>query len=179
MADRMSAEIMIGGKLRRSWLDEFPVSGLRLDWDEGVLPPLSEADLLAARMPDSGVLRFCDYEAAWGEFQELEGWLREHNMPFHRYSGAKYEYSAELVQFRPDLRGKRNRDVSTLTTPDGDPVVSVAEVEKVVERMAKLAADRKRSADKRLQAWARLFRALTRILPPKLPPLPPFEIADG
>ena len=64
MADRMTAEIWIGGKLRRSWLEEFPVSDLRLNWDEGVLPSVSEADLLAARIPDSGLLCFCDYEAA-------------------------------------------------------------------------------------------------------------------
>ena len=34
MADRMSAEIWIGGKLPRSLLNEFPISDLRLDWDE-------------------------------------------------------------------------------------------------------------------------------------------------
>ena len=34
MADRMAAEIWIGGKLPRSLLDEFPISDLTLDWDE-------------------------------------------------------------------------------------------------------------------------------------------------
>jgi hypothetical protein len=42
MADRMSAEILIGGKFRRSWIDEFPVSDLRLDWDAAALPSISE-----------------------------------------------------------------------------------------------------------------------------------------
>jgi hypothetical protein len=34
MADRMPAEIWVGGQLPHSLLSEFPVSDLRLDWDE-------------------------------------------------------------------------------------------------------------------------------------------------
>ena len=34
MADRMAAEIWIGGKLPRSLLEEFPISDMRVDWDE-------------------------------------------------------------------------------------------------------------------------------------------------
>jgi len=83
MADRMAAEIWIGGKLPRSLLDEFPISELRLDWDENCLESTSEEDILAAR-DESGLLHFADVEAAWGEFQELEGWLREYDIPFGR-----------------------------------------------------------------------------------------------
>jgi hypothetical protein len=82
-------------------------------------------------------------------------------------------------QCRPDLKGKRNREGYTLATPDGDPVILVAEVEKVTNRMARLAADRKRPAAERLGAWERLFARLTRALPPQLPPLPRLEIVDG
>ena len=111
--------------------------------------------------------------------QELEEWLRQHNVPFRRRSEGKYEYNAETVEFRPDLKGKRNRDVYALTTPEGHPVVLAAEIKKVANRMAKVAADRKRSARQRLQAWGKLLAKLVHILPPKLPPLPPFEIVDG
>ena len=83
MADRMCAEIWIGGKLPRTLLEELPVSDLRLDWDENRLASSAEADILAARDAD-GLLHFADAEAAWGEFQELEGWLREHKLPFRR-----------------------------------------------------------------------------------------------
>ena len=178
MADRMAAEIWIGGTLRRSLLEEFPISDLRLDWDNNCLASSAEADILAARDED-GLLHFADVEAAWGEFEELEGWLREHNLPFRRRSEGKYEHMPELVEFRPDLKGKRNRDVYAITSPEGAPMVFASEVEAIATRMAKLSANRKRSATQRLTAWEKLLHKLILILPPKLPPLPRFEIADG
>ena len=177
MADRIAAEIWIGGKLPRSLLDEFPVSDLCLDWDGTRLQSSAEADILAARDED-GLLHFADTEAAWGEFDELEGWLREHNIPFRRQSDGKYEYSACIVESRPDLKGKQNQDRYTLTTQDGKPVVRSKEIEKIVEGMAKLVADGKRPATKRLQAWERLYRKLASTVPPELPSLPPFEIVN-
>jgi hypothetical protein len=178
MADRMSAEISIGGKLRRSLLEEFPISDLYLDWDHNRLQSATEADLPASRDED-GLLHFADDEAAWGEFQELEGWLRENKIPFRRHSEGKYEYSPELVEFRPDLKGRRNQNVYTLATQTGNPVIEVACFQKITTRMAKLAANRKRSTTQRLESWERLLRKLILILPPQLPPLPPFEIVDG
>jgi hypothetical protein len=178
MADRIAAEIWIGGKLRRSLLEEFPISGLSLDWDNNRLTSTAEADILAAR-DEAGRLHFADVEAAWGEFEELESFLREHKLSFRRRSEGKYEFTPELVEFRPDLKGKRNRDVYAITSPEGAPMVFASEVEEITTRMARLAGDRKRSAALRLQAWERLLHKLTRILPPKLPPLPPFEITDG
>ena len=177
MADRMAAEIWIGGKLHRSLLEAFPVSDLRLDWDHNRLRSSNEADILAARDED-GLLHFADDEAAWGEFQELEAWLREHNVPFRRHSEGKYEHTPEMVNFRPDLKGKRNRNVYAVTSPEGVPMVFASEVEAITTRMAKLAADRKRLTTQRLKAWEKLLRKLTLVLPPKLPPLPPFEIVD-
>jgi hypothetical protein len=177
MADRMSAEIWIGGKLRRDLLEEFPVSDLCLDWEGSRLPSSSEADLLAARDKE-GLLHFADVEVAWGEYTELEDWLRKHHLPFRRHSEGKYEYSPELVEYRPDLKGSRNREVYCCTSPEGKPMVLVAEVSSVVDRMAKLVTD-KRPAKERLRAWEKLFRKLANALPPELPPLPKFEIVDG
>jgi hypothetical protein len=176
MADRMAAEIWIGGRLRRSLLEEFPVSDMRLDWDNSPLPSSSEEDLLAARDKD-GLLHFADVEVAWGEFTELEGWLREHELPFRRRSEGKYEYSPERVEHRPDLKG-RNREVYCYTSPEGKPMLFVSEVAPIVGRMAKLVAD-KRPAKERLHAWEKLYRKLVNTLPPELPPLPKFEIVDG
>ncbi len=175
MADRIAAEIWIGGKLPRSLLEELPISDLRLDWDHNRLRSSTEADILAARDED-GLLHFADDEAAWGQFEELEGWLREHKIPFRRHSEGKYEFSPELVEFRPDLKGKRNRNAYAITSPEGAPMVFVSEVETITTRMAKLAANRKQSATQRLQSWERLLRKLTLVLPPKLPSLPRFEI---
>ena len=176
MADRMAAEIWIGGKLSRSLLDEFPISDLRLDWDETPIASTSEDGILSAR-DESGLLHFADCEAAWGEFEELEGWLREHGIPFQRQTSGKYEYDPCFVEFRPDLPRKPDR--YTLTTQNGAPVISREEIEKAMQGMAKLVNDNKRTAEKRLRAWEKIYRRLSRSMPPKLPPLPAFEIVDG
>ena len=95
---------------------------------------------------ESGLLHFADCEAAWGEFEELEGWLREHNIPFRRQSSGKYEFDACLVEFRPDLPGKEIQDRYSRTTQDGEPVVCRDEIEKALQSMARLVEDQKRSA---------------------------------
>jgi len=178
MADRMAGEIWIGSKLARSLLAELPISDLWLDWDHNRLQSSTEADILAARDGD-GLLHFADDEAAYGEFQELEGWLREHKIPYRRHSDGKYEFTPELVEFRPDLKGRRNRNVFITTSPERAPMVFVSDVEVITTRMAKLAANRKRSPTQRLQSLEKLLQKLALALPPKLPPLPPFEISDG
>ncbi len=58
-------------------------------------------------------------------------------------------------------------------------MVSASEIEAITDRMAKLVGNQKRSETQRLQAWERLFHKLTLTLPPKLSPLPSFEIVDG
>ena len=176
MSDRMSAEIWIGGKLPRSLLDEFPISDLRLDWDEHPADATSEEGILSAR-DESGLLHFADCEAAWGEFAELEGWLQEHNIPFQRQSSGKFEYDPCFVEFRPDLPGKPDR--YTLTTQEGAPVICREEIEKALQSMARLAKDKKRPATKRLQAWERIYQKLSNSIPAKLPPLPKFEIVES
>jgi hypothetical protein len=174
----MAAEIWIGGKLARSLLDEFPISDMRLDWDGTPPDTTSEQGILSA-CDENGLLHFADCEVAWGEFQELEDWLREHDIPFQRQSFGKFEYDPCFVEFRPDLPGKQNRDRYTLTTQEGAPVICHGAIEKALQNMAKLVKDRNRAATKRLQAWERIYRGLIRSIPPKLPPLPPFEIVNG
>ena len=172
MADRMAAEIWIGGKLPRSLLGEFPIDDLRVDWDENPVDRTSEETLLAGREDDC--LHFCDCEAAWGEFQELEGWLREHKMPFKRRSSGKYDYLPELVESRPDL----GEEIQTIATDSGEPLVCKSELVPILEKMAELQrSDRPLSAQ--LRAWKRLASKLTKLVPSTLPPLPKFEIVDG
>ena len=45
----------------------------------------------SAASDENKLLHFYDCEAAYGEFQELEGWLREYKIPFRRHSSGKYE----------------------------------------------------------------------------------------
>ena len=173
MADRIPAEIWVGGKLPRSLLDEFPIFDLRLDWDATPFDSTSEEGILSAR-DESGLLHFADCEIAWGEFEDLESWLREHNIPFKRHSSGKYEYLPELVEFRPDL----GEEVQTITTDSGEPLVCKSELVPILEQMAKLRQSN-RPLSAQLRAWKRLSGKLDTLVPPTLPPLPCFEIVDG
>jgi len=173
MADRRPAEIWIGGKLPRSLLDEFPISDLRLDWDETHFDSNSEQGILSTR-DESGLLHFANREAAWGEFEELEGWLREHSIPFKRLSSGKYEYLPELVEFRPDL----GEEIQTETTDSGEPLIPKSELVPILESMAKLQRS-KRPLDAQVRAWKELADKLGKLVPPTLPALPLFEIVDG
>ena len=173
MADRIPSEIWIWGKLSRSLLDEFPISDLKLDWDETPFDSTTEEGILSAR-DESGLLHFADCEIAWGEFSDLEEWLREHNIPFKRHSSGKYEYLPELVEFRPDL----GEEIQTMTTDSGEPLVCKSELAPILESMAKLQRS-KRPLDAQVRAWKGLAGKLVKLVPPTLPALPPFEIVDG
>lgn len=173
MADRMPAEIWIGGQLPRSLVDEFPISDLRLDWDENPIDASSQEGILAARDED-GLLHFADAEAAWGQFEELEDWLREHRLPFRRHCSGRYEYLPELVESRPDL----GVEIATMSDDDGKPLVRHSDLLPILDQMAKLRQS-DRPLPRQVQAWKRLANRLRKLVPPQLPPLPPFAIIDG
>jgi hypothetical protein len=173
MSDRMAAEIWIGGQLPLCVMGEFPISDLRLDFDETPFDASSEEGILNARDED-GLLHFVDCEAAWGEFAELEGWLRDHKMPFRRHSSGKYDYLPEIVEFRPDL----GEEVQTIASDSGEPLVCSSELLPIIEQMAKLRRSN-RPLSAQLRAWKRLSGKLAKLVPPTLPPLPAFEIVDG
>ena len=78
------------------------------------------------------------------------------------------------MEFRPDL----GEEVQTITTDSGEPLVCKSELVPILEKMAKLRrSDRPLSAQ--VRAWKRLSGKLAKLVPPTLPPLPPFEIVDG
>jgi len=144
-----------------------------LDWDLTPFDSTSEEGILNAR-DENGLLHFADCEAAYGEFQELEGWLREHRLPFYRQSSGKYDYLPQRVEFRPDL----GQEIETITTDSGEPLICKSELAPILEKMAELQrSDRPLSAQ--VRAWNRLASKLTKLVPPTLPPLPKFEIVDG
>jgi hypothetical protein len=174
MADRMCAEIWLGGKCPRSALEEKPFDGLWLDWDNSPIDTSSAASILAARDQD-GHLHFADTEASWGEFEQLEAWAKRHNVPFERRNESKYEFDAQRIWFRPDLP-KKQREGWIYTTQEGTPLIVIEPIAKVVAKMRRLDEGTQQSAVQRLAAWRRLLRKLTLALPPDMPPLPPFEI---
>jgi hypothetical protein len=173
MADRIPAEIWIGGRLPRSLLEEFPISDLRVDWDENPADASSEEGILAGRDKD-GLLHFADAEAAWGEFVALEDWLRGHKLPFRRRSAERYEYLPEIVESWPDL----GKELETIASDDGEPLIHQSALVSILDRMAKLQCS-DRPLLSQVRAWRRLYGKLTKLVPPKLPPLPRFQIVDG
>ena len=84
MAERMAAQIWIGGRLSANQVDELcgaiATEGVSLDWGDRRFCPSTPQDLLQARVEhhDSRVLWLCDGQASWGEFDDLESFLQEH-----------------------------------------------------------------------------------------------------
>ena len=73
-------------------------------------------------------------------FEELEGFLCEHGIPFDRHSDARYEFDAEKVAFRPGM----NRPLEMPSNKDGDTLLRVDEIRPVAEELARLATTKMR-----------------------------------
>jgi hypothetical protein len=84
MSERISAEIWIGGQLKREHVEAFcaTISGqhIQLEFGGGYVSPATAEHLEEAieELNGTPVLYFCDEMASWGEFSELEAWLQEH-----------------------------------------------------------------------------------------------------
>jgi hypothetical protein len=107
MADYLTAEIYVGGKIRRglvpSLCEAICAQELGLDWIYEPFEPQTEEQLLEGldQFWDGPALHFYDAQARFGEFFELEEFLRLHNLPYSRQSGGSYCYDAGRVGFRP------------------------------------------------------------------------------
>ncbi len=96
MADRVSARIMIGGSLPRSSLQDLKQlcddEDLRVDWegepfDPGDIPSDAPVDLMA-------------HQVAWGCFEDLEQFCRDHGLAYVRWSGGcSSSFGPERVVF--------------------------------------------------------------------------------
>jgi hypothetical protein len=179
MADRMGGQIWIGGKVPRALVPELCClinnEGVSLEWGGGNFSPGSEDDLLEACNED-GVLWFCDDQARWGEFEELEPFLREHKLAFTRRTEPKYEYDGELVDFRPSV-------VDECVTIDGsgNPMIKASELNSVknaLERAWKTSGAPGASMPAVRGVLSATRTLLARVLPKEVPPLEPFEIVD-
>jgi hypothetical protein len=163
MSERMSAWIAIGGNVPRVLVPELCQAiiqeQLSQDWDGDAFEPEDEEDLTNA-LDHEGHLFLCDHEARWGEFDALERFLRQHGIPYDRHSSAKYEYDAQLAQFRPGLG-----ILCDLASEDGRPLVDRDEVEKVRDALR----------------TGKIEEALTLVekLCPEISELALFQVVDG
>ncbi len=182
MADRMAAEILIGGEILSSQVEDLcghiRDEGLSLQYGGAPFVPLIATDLLRAvddgDGPD-GVLRLCATEVAGGAFQDLEDWLREHDIPYTRKSDGIYEYDPEVAEFRPEqglYRWPANKALEPVVP--ASPVREAANMLTEAWRLLREAPfmQVQQIIDQLTQATAKL----TEVLPPDWPPLPPLSI---
>ena len=177
MSDRMAAEIWLGGTISNALAEELCAvirdSGASLEWGGGVFVPHSVKELMEAN--DEGHLHLYDDDRVWGEFADLEEFLREHKIPYDRQTASRYEYDAEEAIYRPGI----GLEV-TPTTGSGNPVVEAASLQPVVRSVELLCKHLKSGkGDKAsvLRRAERLQRLLQSKLPREMPPLEPFLIA--
>jgi len=184
MADRMAAEIRIGGKVRRSVAEVLckviATSAASLDWGEARFDPRTIDELLASRSDDGNGLRlltFYDDQARWGEFDSLETFLQEQGIPYCRYSEGKYDYDAETSLFHPDCGL-----VESLTDHNRHPVVQASELTPIAATLAKVLAEMRSGEVPSVKLQRKLQRIhgkLRKCLPPEVPALESFEIIEG
>ena len=149
MADRFPGDITIGSNIPLRLLDllseviaeEVVSIGWQYRLDKASIRQAIEN--AAARKE---TVQFTDDQAAYGQFDELEGFLIKHRIHFNRHSDARYEYDAENVYYRG-----RGRPVTMLSTQDSNDVVychgvldilqcKSMNVQKKLEKLRKLVA---------------------------------------
>lgn len=178
MAERMAAEIWIGGRLDSGLVSDFTKTvgqqGVSREWGEQVFEPSTAEELLKARSEVEGalVLRLCDEQACGGALSALEAFLTSHRLPFRRFSDGKYEYDPELVEYRPDLGWTAAQ--CWIANASGEPVVAASCVRPVSELLAQ--AVNIHDDAERLTLVRAAQAELHRLLPPQFPPLPMFEV---
>jgi hypothetical protein len=179
MSDRISAEIWIGGNIPEAIVPDLCAAitdeGVALEWAESSFQPKTVGDLRTSlRENDKHVrlLWLCDDQASWGQFENLERFLREHQIPFTRRTEGRYEYDPEIVEYRPVYGA-----ITLAANHAGQPTVVAADLEPVehlLDVAIKLAeTDSGANIVSLMQTALKLLREQ---LPRPLPPLEPFSI---
>jgi hypothetical protein len=184
MADHMAAEIHIGGKVRRSVVQALCTAineaGASLKWGDGHFRPETADDLLAARREDGDsprLLKLFDDEALWGEFADLEKFLRGNGIAFCRWSDGKYECDPEAEAFHPDCG-----PLWWLTNHERQPIVPASELAPIEAKLTGLLELLQRGKAASVEVLAQVERIRNELraqLPPVMPPLESLEIVEG
>jgi hypothetical protein len=175
----MAAVIWIGGKIPISLVPALCAAigdqGVSVEWNDTQFRPSTAEDLgQALRENDHGacLLWLCDDQASAGVFEELEAFLREHEIAYTRQSMGRYEFDPETVDFRPG-----HLLAPQTTNGAGDPVVLASELTPVAELLA--AAFDPSENNSAVDTWSvvkKARRLLQEQLPVALPHLEAFEI---
>ena len=122
------------------------------------------------------MLKLYDDQARWGEFEALETFLREHGIPYCRWSEGKYEYDAEAVAFHPQCG-----QLSWLTNHDRDPIVLASQLALIEAKLTNLLETVKHAEAETIEIIAQIEDirvGLRAELPPVAPPLESLEIVE-
>ena len=162
MSERMCACITIGGRLRRAnapvLLSAIAESHVGLEWGESGFAPTDTDDLLGALK--DGRLWLGDDQAPYGAMPRLEEACRTLWLPFRRHAEGKYEFDAEVIDWRP---GMAEPLVRTGSNEDPDAIY--------------VRSDRIREALEFLETGCvPNTLAILRELCPQVEPVPPFQI---
>ena len=111
--DRMACKIEIGGQISRSainfedelpWLDSLIGriigEGVQSDYGENVYNLIEKE--LSKFVNKDGLLEFVHESKSNGEFDDLENWLRENQIPYRRWTEPDV-YNGEIVYFTPEM----------------------------------------------------------------------------
>jgi hypothetical protein len=165
MSERFPAVITIGGKIPRKLIpdliDVINTSGAGVEW--GNHNTFEGLETLTEVVGNNDHLVLCDDEARYGEFEDLECFLRNNDIPFDRHSAAWYEYDGDIVSFRPKSSDNDNETWHFHATQNGNRMVSFDKVSKVRDLLIQ---------DQILEAAF----LLNDILGDAIPPLPKFEV---
>jgi len=151
MSDRFAGEIEIGGKvpkdLAQDLVDAVAEEGAAEgnDWGGKEFSPQSPGELMGvvAASGFEGILRLVNDQASFGAFTYLEAFCVKHGIAFNRKSEARYEYDAELVQFRSGMKEPMSFNCANFD----DVLVPAAVVMQVVRKLeAALVASQSSSA---------------------------------
>lgn len=143
MADRFGGQIWIGGQVSRSKMsktntDEKLLDDLTghinnecmsLDWGDSIAQQFKNEEQLLACLNNENHLNFKDDQARYGEFQELEDFLRENDIPYIRNSEAKYEHDAEEVWWFPGMEEADGRTINA----DGNATIPMESIKPAIE----------------------------------------------
>jgi len=161
MSDRIAAHITIGGKLSRSKLPKLlkaiAEADVATNWGDAFFQPQNEEELLSVLM--NGRLWLCDDESSDGHFPELEEPCRKLGLSYTRLCESRYEYDAEMVDWRPGMKKPLVRVSSNVRN---EAYVSETQVRKALVHLEA----------GRIGKAKRLLHSLC----PEIPKLPPFEI---
>lgn len=163
MSARYSSWIRIGGRLPCSKVDPLlktiAKAYVSLEWGDAPFKPKAAGELANARQQD-GWLWLCDQEARYGEFPELEETCRRLGLPYTRFSEGWCSSDAELLDWRPGMKGPLIR-----TGSNDDCERTFVTTDSVNDVLAALEAGD-------VQQAINMLRKLC----PEVPALPPFEI---